>query len=129
MHDILLKCIRNFGELSRKVPIRDRFTYYRVPRPGWLRSNPADKLITHFEHLGTLFSSGIVVWGRVVQANVMMFEEGDNDCPGDIVFSMTDPGHADPDYLTHVSQELYRLKGTEPTDDEMDRGMVVGVRG
>jgi hypothetical protein len=76
MHNHLRQCIHNFGKLPRTLSLWDRLWYYRVSKPSWLRSNSEDKLAIHFENLNSLVCNGIVVWGHVVQANSLMFEEG-----------------------------------------------------
>jgi hypothetical protein len=119
MHDVLRKCIQNFGQPPRAVSLWDRLSYFHVPKPIWLRLNPADKLTTHFKNLNTLYSEGIVVWGHIIQANVLMYEEGRHNCPGELVYSINDPNRVDPEYLRGVAQELFRLKGTEPSNPEL----------
>lgn len=119
MHDVLRRCIHNFGEPPRAVSLWDRLSYFRVPKPDWLWLNPTDKLVIHFKNLNTLFSEGIVVWGHIIQANSLMFEDGPQDCPGELVYSIDDPDRVDPEYLQGVARQLFRLKGTEPEDPDL----------
>jgi hypothetical protein len=79
----------------------------------------SDQLTTLFRHANTLFTEGTVVWGQVIQANELMFEGGNDNCPGEVVYSLKDPQRADPEYLEHVALELYSLKGTEPNNPEL----------
>src|SRR5437868_4401050 len=119
MHDPLRKCIDNFGEPPRAVSLWDRLTYFRVSKPIWLRTNPGDKLMMHFKNLNTLFSEGIVVWGHIIQANSMMWEDGPHNCPGELVYSFDDIDRVDPEYLREVAAELYGLKGTAPSEPDL----------
>jgi hypothetical protein len=119
MHDVLRKCIDNFGEPPRAMSLWNRLTYCRVPKPDWLRSHPTDKLRTHFENLKTLFSEGVVVWGHIIQANSLMFEKGPYDCPGELVYSIEDSNRVEPEYLERVAKKLFSLKGTKPDDPEL----------
>lgn len=121
MDDLLRKCIHNFGGPPRAVSLWDRISYLRVPKPRWLLLYPGDKLTTHFQNLKTLFSEGIVVWGHVIQANELMFEDGPHSCPGEVVYSIDDSDVVDQEYLQGVAMELYRLKGTKPSDPELLR--------
>lgn len=119
MQDAIRECNYNFGEPPREVSFWDRLTYFRVPKPLWLRLNKEDELTTHFQNLNDLFSDGIVVWGHLVQANNLMFEEGNNNCPGEIVYSLDDPSRVDPEYLQQVAHELFQLKGTKPSSPKL----------
>jgi hypothetical protein len=75
--------------------------------------------MTHFKNLDALFSKGIVVWGHIIQANSMMWEDGPHNCPGELVYSFDDIDRVDPDYLREVAAELYGLKGTAPSEPDL----------
>ncbi len=88
--------------------------YLNVMRPAWLLANPGDKLNQLFHNRAELWRHGRIVWGHVVQANVLLFETGFDDCPGEIVYSLDDPQTVDPDILTEVAEKLFSLKGRTP---------------
>ncbi len=92
-------------------------TYLRVPKPMWLRLNDTDKLNTLFQNKRTLFTHGVVTWGRVVQANAAMFQSEKGGKPGEILFSLDPPESIDVGHLDFVAHSLFRLKGTQPTDE------------
>ncbi|WP_044301861.1 hypothetical protein, partial [Rhodopirellula sallentina] len=46
-----------------------------------------------------LFRTGTVVWGCVIQANMGLFEPGQQDLPGEMVYSLA-PDDTTPDILT-----------------------------
>ncbi len=119
MQEMIRECIANFGPAPRDLSFWDRLTYFRVPTPSWLRQCPTDKLTIIFANLRSLFSEGVVVWGHVIQANALMFEDGNDDCPGELVYSLDAGDRADPQYLKDVAHQLYGLKNTEPTDPEL----------
>jgi hypothetical protein len=119
MRNAILQCIENFGPAPRELSWWDRLTYLRVPKPAWLRANPSDKLMTLFKHAGRTFAEGRIVWGHVVQANGLMFRDGDQDCPGELVYSLADPGRVEPQELARVAHQLYELKGTYPREAEL----------
>ncbi|MEM8944501.1 MAG: hypothetical protein AAGD11_04895 [Planctomycetota bacterium] len=114
MSDVLFDCMANFGNAPRKFSTWDRVTYLRVSRPAWLREFPTDKLALLFSHMSTLFREGRVVWGHIIQANALLFEEGNEDCPGEFVYSLADPNIVKPEHLQKVASSLSSLKGTKP---------------
>lgn len=113
------ECIARFGSAPRRQSLWDRLTYFRIPRPAWLRENPSDGLTALFENLPSLFTEGTVVWGHIIQANSLLFEPGVDDCPGEFVYSLEDADRVDPEHLREVAHHLYSLKGTEPEDAEL----------
>ena len=118
-HHVLIECIQNFGRPSRSISWWDRQNYLKISKPLWLYINPFDKMKILFRNLSTLWTEGVVVWGYVVQANSLLFEPGDMDCPGEVLYSLADPVKVDPLYLEDVAGSLYSLKGTRPTHHEL----------
>lgn len=112
-------CINNFGPAPRRLSLWNRLTYFRIPQPNWLVDNPSDRLTTLFQNLPVLFSEGIVVWGQIIQANRLMFEPGIHNCPGDLVYSLTDPRRVTPEQLHVVAVRLGQLKGTTPQHPDL----------
>jgi len=94
--------------------------YLRVDKPLALWIRPRDDLNILFRHLNELLSGGVVVWGHIVQANGMLFENGDDDnYPGELVYSLADRNKVGPQYLAHVAERLFSLKGTRPHDPQL----------
>lgn len=120
MDDALEDSIRRFGRSPRWL-LRDRFSYLRIPRPPFLQHFPSDKIGLVFQHSRRVFTRGTVVWGRIIQANSLMFEDGVDDCPGELVYSLEDADVADTSHLQYVAEKLYALKGTTPKDVESAR--------
>lgn len=58
------------------------------------------------------------VWGNIVQANRLMFEVGNDDCPGELVYSIDDSDRIEPLDLQDVANSLRALTGTKPADPE-----------
>lgn len=119
MHDLLRECVQRFGETPRTPSLWDRLTYLRVPKPFWLKEYPNDDLHKIFPNLRHAFSDGIVVWGHVVQANQMMFDPGEHDCPGEVVYSIDDRETIDALDLQTIAHSLFELKGQTPNDGEL----------
>ena len=119
MHDLITECARNLGTAPRDFSLWDRLTYLHVAKPLWLRTDPADGLTILFRHMPRLFREGTVVWGHIIQANQLMFQEGKDNCPGELVYTLADAREVEPEYLQQVARELYSLKGTEPDDQQL----------
>jgi len=118
--EILNDCVENFGPVPRPHSLWTRYRYLRIPDPPWLRQHPHDKMALLFQNVQALFTHGVVVWGHVIQANMLLFEEGNDDCPGEVVFSFARSVQRNPINLQAVSSSLYALKGTNSDDPELD---------
>lgn len=109
--EMLRECRNIVGMPPRTFSLWDRWFTLPVTKPEWVERPPKDRLSVHFRRLESLFAEGIVVWGRLVQANAQLFDEGEFDCPGEFVYSLLDSERASPDYLTHTAAKLAALKG------------------
>jgi hypothetical protein len=103
-----------------------------APRPSWLGDD--DALSEIFRQQNLLLKEGKIVWGSLVQANRLLFEPGDADCPGVLVYSTDTYFDSRPHELELISDKICSFKETNPTDpelnevarlitDEMDRSM------
>ena len=119
MHDLLSECTENFGVAPRHISLWDRLTYLRIAKPHWLREDPSDKMLTYFENFSEVFTEGVVVWGHVIQANRILFEDGPDNAPGEVVYSLHDSAQATPEHLRRVAYSLGLLKHTEPENPEL----------
>ncbi len=101
-------------------------------RPPWMK--PTDALNEAVERQELLMTEGEVVWAAVVQANKLLFEPGDLDCPAMVVYGRDPELDARPAELRDIAKRVYKLKGTTPRDpveraiaakvtNEMDRTM------
>lgn len=87
------------GQISRPV------------RPKWL--DPSAPLNQVYRDIRTLQAKGKVVWGRVVQANSMLYEPGRTDLPAVVVFA--DGDGVGPHELAWIAVRLYASRD-EPID-------------
>jgi hypothetical protein len=55
----------------------------RINAPLWIDRDPMRR--TFFRHTD-IWNGGKVVWGRIVQANNMLFSPGQDDCPADVLY-------------------------------------------
>ncbi|MFO0695559.1 MAG: hypothetical protein U0230_18505 [Polyangiales bacterium] len=113
---LLSDCIARFGPAPRSFSWWDRLTYLRIPTPQWVSGNPDEALATFFERAPSTLRDGTVVWGVIVQANTLLFEPGDIDCPAEVVFSLAPAEKAPRSELRRIAAALFELKGTRPRD-------------
>lgn len=87
------------------------------PTPSWLQAT--DGLAEFFDHQDLLLTEGHVVWGALVQANSLLFQPGDVNCPGLLVHSPDDHFDARPQELQLIGRTFFSFKHTDPTDPEL----------
>ncbi len=114
IQDPIGDCNRRFGHAPRALSFWDRWTYLRLDRPAWLWKYPRDKMHTLFRHAGTVLREGQIVWGCVIQANYLIWKDGDINTGGEVVYSLAHPSRVPPAELQRVAAELANLKGTVP---------------
>src|SRR5262249_4791667 len=106
MNDPIDECVANFGPAPRTFSLSDRLNYLRVEKPLWLLFRRSDNLQVLFQNATTLFIEGTVVWGHVIQANELLFQDGPDDCPGEVVYSLQDQRLVSPQNLEEIAQRL-----------------------
>lgn len=109
---IIQQCADNLGEAPRHF----KRNANKVEFPEWLNHYPEDELNTFFKKHDEILENGAVVWGYLVQANLEMFESGESDLPGDMVFSFESYEIMSPEYLSEVAGRVSSLKGIDPDD-------------
>lgn len=101
-------------------------------RPRWMKGD--DPLNCIYQNYLDLKKRGKITYGCLVQANSMLFEEGDIDCPADIIFTESPLGNVYPEELISIAEELFSYKNkplfkaprsmrkvVKQIKDEMDR--------
>jgi hypothetical protein len=121
MTDTIRICNRRFGSPPRRSWWwSDRRDYLKVRTPDWIAHYPDDPLALLFRRSADVFAQGVVVWGHVIQANMRIFDHGDSDLPGEVVYSLAaDQDRIDTRRLRGIAERLYALKGTAPHDQEL----------
>ncbi len=118
MQNLLEIARRNFGPPgARKFSWFLRTFYLNISTPSWCDSD--DDLFATFQNQRLLMSNGIVVWAHIVQANRLLFEAGNDNCPASVVFSPNVSLKIDPNDLGKVAKALFKLKGTSPIESEL----------
>src|SRR5207249_4760436 len=87
--------------------------YDHVEPPAWMR--PDDPLRATYAQSRELLRSGHVIWGHVVQANNLLFQPGDADCPAAVLYG-AGPDDLPPDRLLYAAVAAYALKNAKPAD-------------
>lgn len=111
---------RKVGDAPRNFR-PEQLATLRVRQPEFLRQNRADPIhLLYRDQLG-IFRNGRPVWGRIVQANALLFEEGLDDCPAAMIHSPDPWFDANPEALIEMASAMYAVKGKPVADPEMDR--------
>lgn len=119
MSRVLKRCIDHFGPAPRPISWWDHMVKFNYPKPKWLKKEPDDQLNLVFDYVETLIRDGRVVWGAIIQANYLLFEDDENNAPAEIVFSLDPVDNVTPEFLLDVAADLASLKDTQPDDPEL----------
>lgn len=114
----IARCAEKLGPSPRQFWWWDRI-YWRFARPIWLVEDPDDQLETLFQNLDNLRRDGKVVWGHIIQANGILYAPGDDNCPGEVVYSLDDANPLDAKELASIAARLFSLKNTKPDNPEL----------
>ncbi|MGM9480172.1 hypothetical protein ACS5PN_03165 [Roseateles sp. NT4] len=118
MAQIMEKLRASFEQRQQRMSDLTLASVLATP-PDWMR--PDDSLKEVFARQKLLLTEGRVVWGALVQANNLMFEPGNANCPGLLVYSPDEHFDAHPMELRLVGRAFFGLKGTQPDDPELAR--------
>ncbi len=114
---MLEKCEANFGDAPRRLPMSDRIDYLKI-RLMWLVLMNGNKLNIQHRRAFRALRKGIVVWGHIVQANRLLFETSEINCPANVVYSLEDRHKVTPEYLEQLAHQLFSLKGKRRSDPQ-----------
>jgi hypothetical protein len=85
----------------------------RIIAPLWVDRDPMRR--TFFRHTD-IWNGGKVVWGRIVQANKLLFGPGDDDCPADVLYDVS--GTLPFTALKEPASRLFGLRSRAPANAE-----------
>jgi len=105
----------------------------RIIAPLWLDRDPMRR--TFFRHTD-IWNGGKVVWGRIVQANNLLFSPGEDDCPAGVLYDAS--GRLPYTALREPATRLFALRQGAPANaeekafadhlnDEVSRSAGIGV--
>lgn len=87
---------------------------FLFPEPPWVeqaaRSEEPIKEI--FRDMNLLWKRGVVVWGHLIRANAALFEPGDGDLPGTVIFSPTASDSEAEELLPVFAKKLNALRSS-----------------
>lgn len=85
--------------------------YLDTPRPAWAN----ESAIKHwFDDYPKLLRSGQVTWGRLIQGNNLLFQPGDQNHPGEIIYDTR--GILGPSDLDEIAERIWGLKHIRQRD-------------
>lgn len=105
-----------YGTPPRNLPLHKRALLKLTSRPKWSYQSDSTDLDWFFNSTKDLKNNGIIVPGTFIQANSMLFEPGDDDHPGELLFSLS--ADADVIELRQVAESLFMWKGENSPDPE-----------
>jgi hypothetical protein len=118
MQHILEIARKNFGEPGkRNFSWLDKIFYLNISKPSWCTKD--DDLFATFRNKRRLLTDGVVVWAHIIQANILLFKPGSDNCPASVIFSPDCRSRVDPEELGRIAHSLFKLKGTTPGDSDL----------
>jgi len=92
-----------------------------IKLPEWLQTDGDDQLNDIFNNQRKLFQQGSIVWGQIVQANNLLFNAGNDDCPAAIIYSLDPAIDCNSHVLKKAASGLFSVKGEHVENEEMQR--------
>ena len=109
---------KKFQEQRRGFSLK-HLVYDSLIPPWWMILERDRRFCALYRDQNILWKKGIVVWGRLVQANNLLFEPGRWDHPAVIVCSPVPLFDSNIKELTRIAQDLYQLKDKKLEHPEM----------
>lgn len=118
VEDALFKLRRNWMQWQQRA---DSFSVasMSIPRPPWMSQVKDDGLEELFRRQGLLLKEGKIMWAAVIQANTLLFEPGNDDCPGCFVYSPDTYFDSRPQELRSIGHKIFSFKETNPSDPKL----------
>lgn len=102
------RCRENFGSAPRRFGFWEYFFGIWTSPPSWL--SPEDGLSHYWKHQRRLLETGEIVWGQVVQANIVLLQSGSSDAPGDVIYCTDRQREILPSELKEIAARVGMLK-------------------
>jgi len=99
-----------FGEPPRTLGFFERM-YLRIRPPVWMKRGKDSRFLELYAKRDLLYREGIIVWGHILQANVLLFKRGYHDAPAAIIYSLDRVTDGNTEILEQAAHLLYSLKG------------------
>jgi len=89
----------------------------RLTPPDWMREDNDDRFAMLYQDQEALLLRGQVVWASTVQANNLLFSQGDDDCPAAIIYSIDPAVDERPSLLSRAAAALFDTKNAHADPD------------
>jgi len=109
MPNLIDQIRQRIGPAPRRIPADLR--PYLFTRPQIWAVMHKDKLLDYYRHQEFLVREGTVVWGAVVQANMLAYSVGPADVPSTIIYSLDNTFDDHPEGLVDIASRLRDLRG------------------
>lgn len=103
------------GNAPRKFSWFERLVRIRCDKPSWDWKN--NELAITINNWYDIYKYGTVAWGKVIQANVLMFSEGIHDCPGELIVCKDNFSYNE---IVSLAHDLYSLKGNSDDLEDLE---------
>jgi hypothetical protein len=118
MANLIEACDWLLGPAPRRFGFWERRRLCAVRKPWWLRFRRDDLLHRQYADMPRLLREGFLTWGRIIHSNNALADEGREDCPAEVLYSMLPLRQVDVDILDATGSRLFDLKGTQPSDPD-----------
>jgi hypothetical protein len=118
MEDALFKLRRNWMHWQRQADSL-AVASMSIPRPPWLPQARDSGLEELFRRQGVLLKEGKIMWAALIQANTLLFEPGNDDCPACFVYSPDTYFDSRPQELHLIGRKIFSFKETNPSDPKL----------
>jgi hypothetical protein len=117
MNSILRECRTRFGDPPRSLSLGQklRFRIY----PSFRERLSYDPLLRIYDDQKKLRDRGRVVWGHIVQANILLFGPGRSNCPANVIYEPAPSDESGYAFLAPVAHSIYALKGKRHDDEDL----------
>lgn len=109
---LLQQCRAKFGPATRRIQNKRLARRLHIPLPEWIDQD--EDLQLFFREYGKVLNEGYVTWGHTVQANGLLYQPGEENCPGEVLYCKDAEANIPPEKLQKLASSLYQLKGTNP---------------
>ncbi|MCB9934919.1 MAG: hypothetical protein H6840_04420 [Planctomycetes bacterium] len=117
---MLAEARHNFRAAPRKFTA-DEMNDLRVRPPAWMQGDRNDRIWEQYRSMKAIMENGQVVWGFLIQANQVLFQEDSEDAPAAWLYSTDSWFEEDVDGLAEIAHGLFETKGQQTGDPEVQR--------
>jgi len=117
-HNTLSECRELFGTPSRNFSLYQGWKN-KISLPLWARLGDDKRFEEIFLNQLSLLKDGKLVWGKIIQANSMLFSSGKSNHPAAIIYSLDNIIDNSPEIIEEAASQLYSFKGKNTENPEL----------